>query len=137
MASITTKTNGSVWYTMVENPTKGKVVVAQGAYYLEVPDAKKPRKKELIPLGATIDKQVIEPLVGKEVGLVYSEPKSFIVGILGEPDLEFGKPQWILCYIPVPWVRPIRPDRAIMQALTKEFVNNGTLSEANGERLLR
>jgi hypothetical protein len=117
---------------MVDMPTKGKLVLERGAYYLEVPDARNRRAKELVALGANVDKKVMDPLVGTEVELVYSEPLPYIVGVFGDPDPQNPvlKRKKILCYKPVMNLRDtVLTDPVIISAMAKKMVDEGTISQ--------
>ena len=70
------------------NPKTGTVVLKDGAFLLEAEG-----KFHAIPVGPHTQPAQLKELAGKKVEILYSEPKSFIVGLVG------GRVP-ILCYFP-------------------------------------
>lgn len=77
----------------VERKPMGKVAYEAGKYFLEVAG----RREELVP-GALADEAQLKELVGQEVEILYTEPRSWVVGLATAR-------RRIVCYMPLP--RPV------------------------------
>lgn len=77
---------------MQEKVTTGKIVHKEGKYFLEVAG-----KMEALPTGVLTDQAFLKEHAGKELEVIYSIPKSFVVAVrpIG------GRPPIITCNIPV------------------------------------
>jgi hypothetical protein len=69
---------------MEEKIIKGKVVHKEGKYFLEVAG-----KMEELPVGLLTDEGFLKEQVGKEVEVLYSTPKPFVMAIkpIGRPGI--------------------------------------------------
>jgi hypothetical protein len=113
---------------MAEQPRTGTVVFKEGTYFLEAEG-----KHQAIPVGANVQTSLKE-LVGKKVDILYSEPKSFVVGIVqsGASTVRFPR---VICYFPAdPWAVGVVEEGA-RQALAQQFLNEGVLSSATFAKL--
>jgi hypothetical protein len=114
---------------MPELHKKGKVILRDGKYFLVTPG-----KEEQIGPGAQIDPAQLKTLAGQEVELVYSEPASFVVGLIAPVSATLHHPIHITCYIPA--VLNIgQINEASRATLAKQLLNEGVLSKENYERL--
>ena len=112
---------------MARIPTSGKILFKDGQYYLEAGG-----KEQLIPVSPEAGKEQLHALVGHEVEVLHSEPKSFVVGLATRIP---GRPP-ILCYIPVdPWLFGV-VDEASRINLAKQFLNEGILTAETHEKLI-
>jgi hypothetical protein len=110
------------------NQLTGKVAFREGQYYLETEG-----KMQVIPVGPHVDSASLKALVGQQVELIYSEPRSFVVGLVAvSPTIKFRR---ILCYIPAPIDLGGLVEEEIRAGLAKQFLNDGVLSKANFEKL--
>jgi len=110
-------------------PKTGKLVLHEGKYFLETPGKTRP-----IELPAQADPTQLKELVGKEVEIVYSEPKVFIAGLIGVPVGATSRPPRIVCYIPAPPEFGLISEE-LRAGFAKQLFNDGTLSKENYERL--
>jgi hypothetical protein len=98
------------------NPKTGTVVLKDGAFLLEAEG-----KFHAIPVGPHTQAAHLKELAGKKVEILYSEPKSFIVGLVG------GRVP-ILCYFPAdPYSTFV--DEGARAGLAKQLLNEGVLSQ--------
>jgi hypothetical protein len=114
---------------MAERPKTGTVVFKEGTYFLEVEGKHHP-----IPVGANVQTPQLKELVGKKVDVLYSEPKSFVVGLVqsGASNVRFPR---IICYFPAdPWAVGV-VEEAARAGLAKQFLNEGVLSKETFEKL--
>lgn len=106
---------------MAEQPKTGTVVFKEGTYFLEAEG-----KRHAIPVGANVQTPLKE-LVGKQVEVLYSEPKSFVVGLVQAGASSFRPPR-VICYFPAdPWAVGVVEEGARV-ALAQQFLNEGVLS---------
>jgi hypothetical protein len=84
-------------------------------------------KFQAIPVGPHTQPGQLKELVGRKVEILYSEPKSFIVGLVG------GRIP-ILCYFPAdPYSTFV--DEGARASLAKQLLNEGVLSKETFEKL--
>ena len=113
---------------MAERPKAGTVVQKEGTFFLEIEGKHHP-----IPVGANVHTQLRE-LVGKKVEIVYSEPKSFVVGLI-QAGTGSVRPPRIICYFPAdPWAVGV-VEEAARAGLARQFLNEGVLSKETFEKL--
>jgi len=113
---------------MATQPRTGTVVLKDGIYFLEVEG-----KQHVIPVGANVQLAQLKELVGKKVDVLYSEPKSFIVGLAQSGAAV--RPPLILCYIPAdPWAFGVVEESA-RAGLATQFLSEGVLSKETFEKL--
>ncbi|HXJ92004.1 MAG TPA: hypothetical protein VMT20_03885 [Terriglobia bacterium] len=113
---------------MAEHPKTGKVTFREGNYFLEAEG-----KHHAIPVGANVQTPQLKELVGKQVEILYSEPKSFVVGLV--PVGATSRPPRIICYFPAdPWAVGVVEEGA-RAALAQQFLNEGVLSKETFEKL--
>jgi hypothetical protein len=110
------------------NQLTGKVAFREGQYYLETEG-----KLQVIPVGPHVDSASLKALVGQQVEVVYSEPRSFVVGLVAVSPTIKRPP--ILCYIPAPIDLGGLVQEEIRAGLAKQFLDDGVLSKANFEKL--
>lgn len=114
---------------MVEQPKIGKVIFKEGTYFLEAEG-----KHHAIPVGANVQTPQLKELVGKQVEILYSEPQSFVVGLVQAGATSIRPPR-IICYFPAdPWAVGVVEEGA-RAALAQQFLNEGVLSRENFEKL--
>jgi hypothetical protein len=113
---------------MAEHPKTGTVLFKEGTYFLEVEG-----KHHAIPVGANVQTPQLKELVGKKVEILYSEPKSFVIGLVQSGVAV--RPPRIICYFPAdPWAVGVVEEGA-RAALAKQFLNEGVLSKETFEKL--
>lgn len=107
---------------MANQPKTGTVVLKDGAYLLETEG-----KLQAIPVGPHTQPAQLKELAGHKVEILYSEPKSFIVGLVG------GRIP-ILCYFPAdPYSTFV--DEGARAGLAKQLFNEGVLSQETFNKL--
>jgi len=107
---------------MANQPKTGTVVLKDGNYFIEAGDKLQP-----IPVNSKTQPAQLKELVGQKVEILYSEPKSFVAGLLG------GR-RPILCYFPIdPYFSVV--DEGARASLAKQLVNEGVLSQETFEKL--
>lgn len=107
---------------MANRPGSGTVVLKEGNFFLEAEGKLTP-----IPVSPNAHPANLKELVGKKVELVYSEPKSFIAGLVG------GRIP-VLCYFPAdPWLTVV--DEGARASLAKQFLNEGYINQATFQKL--
>ncbi|MGD8969756.1 MAG: hypothetical protein PVI07_19800 [Anaerolineae bacterium] len=120
---------------MKEEERTGTVVLEEGKYFLEVAG-----ERQELPPGFAAEEQLKE-LAGREVGVLYSEPKRFVVGLV---DRRLGP---IICYLPIPPIPPIPcyiPPPWVFRGIEKQvrinladrFLEEGYISEEVYEKLI-
>ncbi len=112
---------------MKEETRVGTVSFEEGKYFLEVEG-----KREELPVGIVAEAKLKE-LVGREVEVLYTEPRRFVAGLV---DRKIGP---ILCYIPIPippipcYIPPPWFFRGVEEQvrinLAKQFLEEGLISE--------
>ncbi len=113
----------------MSQPKSGTVVFKDGTYFLEAEGKHHP-----IPVAASVQAPQLRELVGKKVDILYSEPKSFVAGLVPSGAAS-GKLVRILCYFPAdPWAVGVVPEEA-RAGLARQFLNEGVLSKENFEKL--
>lgn len=111
---------------MPDMPKTGKVIRRDDKFYLVTPG-----KEEQFQIAASIDSAQLNELVGKEVELVYSEPRVFVTGIVGVGTV---RPPRIICYFPIDTDLGVIAEDA-RTAFAQQFLDEGILSKENYERL--
>jgi hypothetical protein len=107
---------------MANQPKTGTVLLKDGNYFIEAGDKLRP-----IPVSSKAQPEQLKELVGKKVEILYSEPQSFVAGLLG------GR-RPILCYLPAdPYFSVV--DESVRASLAKQLVNEGVLSRETFEKL--
>jgi hypothetical protein len=119
---------------MKEEMHVGTIAFEKGKFYLEVEG-----RREEVPPGAVADEAQFKELVGREVEVLYSEPRRVVVGLVARelhPILCYVPwPRWVTCYLPAIW--PIRGvEREVQANLAKQFLEEGYISEEVYERLV-
>lgn len=111
---------------MEKKPQIGTVAFKDGNYFLEVEG-----KQNVIPVGPHIDKAQLKELVGQKVDILYSEPKSFVIGIVGKTE---RRPR-ILCYVPADFsIFGVIEEKA-RAGLAKQLFEEKYLDKVNYEKL--
>jgi len=107
---------------MANQPKTGTVVHKEGTYFLEVEG-----KLHQIPVNPKTTPAKLKEMVGQKVEILYSEPKSFVVGLV------WGRIP-ILCYFPAdPYSTVV--DEGSRAALAKQLFNEGVLSQETFNKL--
>jgi hypothetical protein len=107
---------------MANQPTTGTVVLKDGAYFLETEG-----KLQAIPVSPHTQPAQLKELTGRKVEILYSEPKRFIVGLVG------GRVP-VLCYFPAdPYSTFV--DEGARSVLAKQLLNEGVLSQETFAKL--
>jgi hypothetical protein len=121
---------------------KGTIREIGGQYFLQTSGLVNAKKKELIQIGSTAEKEKYASLVGQQVEVVLSEPVRSIVALIPNPD-EISPPRprpfpcyLIMCYIPAPWFRVFMRDEKLITPLAEQFLNEGILSKANYDKVM-
>jgi hypothetical protein len=108
---------------MEEKVVKGKVVLKEGKYFLDVAG-----KMEELPVGLLADEKVLKEQVGQEVEVFYSIPKPAVVAI--KPSGIKRVP--ILCNIPQwEWVGGIitQPSAEMTRAVATKLLKEGVITQ--------
>lgn len=117
---------------MEEKQSKGNigtVVRDKEKYFLEMIVGRD--KKERLPLGSMLDEAQLKELVGKDVEILYSDPKPSVVGIL----TKMQRCYFILCYYPpAPWrdtIGTVVPlvDKGVRTQVADKLLNEGVISK--------
>jgi len=108
---------------MANNPKAGTVVLKDGNYFLEAGGKLQP-----IPVSSKTQPAQLKELVGQKVEILYSEPKSFVAGLVG------GRRPPVLCYFQVETFLGV-VDEGARAGLAKQLLNEGVLSQATYEKL--
>ena len=107
---------------MAHRPRSGTVVQREGNFFLEAEGKLTP-----IPLSPTSQPGNLKELVGKKVEVLYTEPRSFVAGLVG------GRVP-ILCYFPVdPWFSVV--DEGARLGVAQQFLNEGLISQETFEKI--
>jgi hypothetical protein len=108
---------------MANQPKTGTVVLKDGTYFLEAEGKLHP-----IPVSPKTQPAQLKELVGQKVEILYSEPKSFVAGLLrpGHPP--------ITCYFQIETFFGVVPEEARV-ALAKQLLNEGLLSQETFNKL--
>ena len=107
---------------MAEKLKSGTVVHKEGNFFLEAEGKLTP-----IPVSPQFHPETLKELVGKKVEVLYTEPRSFVAGLIG------GRVP-ILCSLPVdPWFSVV--DEGARLAVAKQFLNEGLLSKETFEKI--
>ena len=115
---------------MAEQPKTGTVIFKEGTYFLEAGG-----KHHALPVGANVQTPQLKELVGKKVDILYSEPKSFVVGLVQSGAATSVRPPRIICYFPAdPWAVGVVEEGA-RAALAQQFLNEGVLSKETFDKL--
>ena len=111
---------------MATQPKVGTVLLKDGTYFLEAEGKQLP-----IPVSPSTQPAQLKELVGQKVEIVYSEPKTFVVGLV-KPGPHIVR---ILCYLPAdPFVFGV-VDEAARAGLARQFLNEGVLSKETYAKL--
>jgi len=111
---------------MATQPKTGAVVFKDGTYFLETEGKQLP-----IPVSPHTQPAQLKELVGQKVEIVYSEPTSFVVGLVKAGPRIVR----ILCYLPAdPYVFGV-VDEVARVGLAKQFLNEGVLSKETYAKL--
>lgn len=114
---------------MDEQFKTGTVVFKEGTYFLEAEG-----KHHAISVGANVHTPQLKELVGKKVDILYSEPQSFVVGLV-PAGASSGRFPRVICYFPAdPWAVGVVKEGARV-ALARQFLNEGVLSKETFEKL--
>jgi hypothetical protein len=114
---------------MDKKPGTGTVVYKEGTYFLEAEG-----KTHAIPVGAHLKTEQLKELVGQKVEVVFSEPTSFVIGLVPVAKVG-GRIPRIICYFPAdPWAFGV-VEEAARVGLAQQFLNQGVLSKENYEKL--
>ena len=107
---------------MAQKPRSGTVVEKDGNFFFEAEVKLTP-----IPVSPNFQPKALKELVGKKVEVVYTEPRSFVAGLIG------GRVP-ILCYFPVdPWFSVV--DEGARLAVAQQFLNEGLLSKETFDKI--
>jgi hypothetical protein len=107
---------------MTHKPKAGTVVEKEGNFFLEAEGKLTP-----IPVSPHFQPGTLKELVGKKVEVLYTEPRSFVAGLVG------GRVP-ILCYFPVdPWFSVV--DEKARLTVAQQFLNEGLLSKETFEKI--
>jgi hypothetical protein len=107
---------------MANTPRSGTVVLKDGNFFLEAEGKLTP-----IPVSPHAQPANLKELVGKKVEVVYTEPRSFVAGLIG------GRIP-ILCYFPVdPWFSVV--DEGARLGVAQQFLAEGLLSKETFEKI--
>ena len=133
---------------MNETVSTGKIVLAEGKYFLELAGSRQELPSELLAA-----QPELKDLTGKEVGVLFSEPQRSVVGLQAArrppilcyiPAPEFHvmheeaaifKPMRPICYVPADWVVK-GVEQKIRENLAKELLNEGVIGKEVYDRLL-
>jgi hypothetical protein len=114
---------------MASQPRTGTVVLRDGTYFLEAEGKQLP-----IPVSPHTQPAQLKELVGQKVDIFYSEPKSFVAGLV-KAGTAGPRIVRILCYIPAdPYVFGVVEEEA-RAGLARQFLNEGVLSKETFEKL--
>ncbi len=112
---------------MANQPTTGTVVLKEGAYFLETEGKLQP-----IPVSPHTQPAQLKELVGHKVDIFYSEPTSFVVGLV---QAAVARPIRIICYFPrADQFLGVVPEAA-RAALATQLHSEGVLSKSAFEKL--
>ena len=101
---------------MAHRPRSGTVVQKEGNFFFEAEGKLSP-----IPISPTFQPATLKELVGKKVEVLYTEPRSFVAGLVG------GRVP-ILCYFPVdPWFSVV--DEGARLGVAQQFLNEGLINQ--------
>jgi len=114
---------------------KGTIVEVHGEFFLQTSGVGARGKKEMLKIGSAADKDKFAGAVGQKVGVILSEPVRSVVAVVGEPEGPFKRIR-ILCYIPVPDLFYRVFDQNLINQLTKQFVDQGIISETVGKKIM-
>ena len=107
---------------MAHRPRSGTVVQKEGNFFLEAEGKLTP-----IPVSPTFQPATLKELIGKKVEVLYTEPRSFVAGLVG------GRVP-ILCYFPVdPWFSVV--DEGARLGVARQFLNEGLISQETFEKI--
>jgi hypothetical protein len=108
----------------------GTVMYKEGTFFLEMEG-----KQHVIPVGPHLKATQLKDLLGQKVDVVFSEPISFVIGLVSASAKPGVRPPRVICYIPVdPFAFGV-VDEAARRGLAQQFVEQGVLSKANYEKL--
>ena len=114
---------------MATQTKTGTVAFKDGTYFLEAEGKQLP-----IPVSPHIQPTQLKELVGQKVDIYYSEPKSFVVGLV-KAGAAGPRVVRILCYFPPdPFAIGVVEEEA-RAGLAKQFLNEGVLSQETFEKL--
>jgi hypothetical protein len=118
---------------MNEEVRRGKIVSERGKFFLEAG-----RERWELEEGMMIAEQPLPELVGREVEVLLSEPRRYVVGLVAEklrPILCYIPYPHPLCYIPAdPWLFKGVEDR-IRVNLAEKFLEEGLITKEIHEKL--
>ncbi|HUW96613.1 MAG TPA: hypothetical protein VMW58_12575 [Anaerolineae bacterium] len=124
---------------MKEASRKGMLIFEKGKYFLEVEG-----ERQELPPGMGIDEAQLRDLAGKEVEVLYSEPKRFAIALLGPrmPPIICYLPPWPpepwpgpTCYLPVPWlIKGV--EKEVRANLAKRFLDEGLINREVYDKLV-